>query len=77
MKRKANNFRTRGIHSIEETNIGWFPTKLEEKPVGKVWNELEDPWLNGTLLSELVAKLLIDEKSLVKEVNVFLYYARQ
>jgi hypothetical protein len=54
---------------VQETNLGWFPTKLESKPVGREWSELEDPWANGTYLSELVAKLLIDEKNLVKEVR--------
>lgn len=61
--------RTRAVRSVQQTNLGWFPAKLEPKPVAKEWSDLEDPWANGTYLSELVAKLLIDEKNLVKEVR--------
>lgn len=61
--------KTRAVRSIEETNIGWFPSKPIQKPIGKEWSDLDDPWRNGSLLSELVAKILIDDKSMVKEVN--------
>jgi hypothetical protein len=64
--------RTKATLSVSETNVGWFPTKLMNKPVETDWSPLEDPWQNGTLLSELTAKLLINEKNLVKEVSFFL-----
>jgi hypothetical protein len=65
--------RTKATRSVLETNVGWFPTKLEKKPVETDWNPLEDPWQNGTMLSELTAKLLINEKNLVKEVTSFYF----
>lgn len=76
--------KTKAVKSLEETNIGWFPSKAIQRPAGRDWNDLEDPWRNGSLLSELVAKLLVDEKSMVKEVSflcrfcyrVFVVYIR-
>jgi hypothetical protein len=56
--------------SAKETNVGWFPSELPKRPVKGQLSMLEDPWFNGALLSELIAQLCYNDKSMVKEVSV-------
>ncbi len=63
--RLGTNRKVSGIRSVENSNVGWFPTNVPAKE--PLYNS--DPWADGSLLSELLALLLVDERSYVKEVE--------
>lgn len=64
--------RITGVRSVQDSNIGWFPSGLH----AKTSTHNVDPWVDGALFSELVAILLVDDRSLVKEVEQYDEFGR-
>jgi hypothetical protein len=66
---------SKAIPSALQTSIGWYPagphiSHRSSSTASTTSIGPTDPWRNGSLLSELLAALMIDDKQLVKEVQL-------